>query len=285
MSRKKTTTIKVKVPTKHELLMQEVMRACPGLDAVPSHAALAALARDAGSTGPLRPGARGKPIDVPTELAQFEVRRAAVSADPSVAIVARAADPGAWSKANRLYEESREVLGASPDRAASLAERGDRALRTALESGARALASEERTLVTSVMNDALRSIGCRTTIADGDGSSGIWAERGHQVVAVLIENGGRVELDVAGFEGSGCVPFHEEIEKAVIARGGTLEDVEVVQHGDAGGGVLIRSAARAAGPRGDMARAIAGPPAPRGRFSRAPNQRSSGERVNTRGGA
>jgi hypothetical protein len=268
MSRKKTTTIRVKVPTKHELLMEELMRSYPGLEAVPSHTVLAALARDPVIATGISV-ARGEALVVPAALTQFELRRAAVTSDPSVALVVRAANPGAWSDVDRLYDESREALATSRARAVFLANRGDRALRAALESGARALAAEERTLVTAVMDEALRSIGCRTTVAEGDGASGIWAERGHQLAAVLIEDGGKVELDVAGFEGDGCIPFHEDIERAVAAHGGTFEGVEVVHHGDADGGVLIRSAARAAGPRGDMARGIVkqATPQSRSRFS------------------
>jgi hypothetical protein len=53
----------------------------------------------------------------------------------------------------------------------------------------------------------------------------------------------------------------------VVARGGVFEEVEVEEHGDAAGGVLIRGAARTAGPRGDMARAVARQAAPTARFS------------------
>ena len=256
MSRKKTTTIRVKLPTKRELLMQEVMRSCPALDGVPSHGVLAALAHTTGSGERSGIGARGHADVMPLALAQFEARREAVTANPSALIAARVADPNSWSAAEELYTESREALTMSPARASSLAARGDRALRAALASGARLLAAEERTLATTVMDDALRAIGCRTIVAEGDDAAGIWAERGHQLAAVLVRDGGNVELDVAGFEGDGCLPFHEEIERAVGDRGGTFEDVEVVQHGDSGGGVLIRGAAQAAGPGGDLARGI-----------------------------
>ncbi len=261
MSRTKTTTIRVKVPTAQELLMQEIIRSCPGLDALPTHTELAVLARN-GATDSLR-GSAGQGA-----LERLEQRRATVLSDAAVGVAVRAADPAAWSDAEHLFEQSREALATSSTRAEALAAEGDRALCRALARGAHVLAVEERASVTAIMQDALQSIGCRVTTGLEPTATGIWAERGHELVAVLIEDGGKARIDVAGFGGSDCAPFHEEIERAVARRGGAFEHVEVAEHGDPDGGVLIRNAARAAGPRGDMARAIAQQAAPAPRFSR-----------------
>jgi len=261
MSRTKATTIRVRVPTPQELLMQEIMRNCPGLDALPTHAELAVLARN-GATDSLRGRVGAGALD------RLEQRRAAVLNDAAVGVAVRTVAPAAWSAAEHLFEQSREAIATSSTRAEALAAEGDRALCTALERGAHVLAAEERTSVTAIMQDALQSIGCRVTTALEPAVTGIWAERGHELVAVLIEDGGRARIDVAGFGGSDCAPFHEEIERAVAMRGGAFEHVEVAEHGDPDGGVLIRNAARAAGPRGDMARAIAQQAAAAPRFSR-----------------
>lgn len=280
MSRTKTTTVRVKVPTPQEQLMQEIMRSCPAIEALPTHGQLAALA---GST--VQSARHG--LAETSALARLEQRRSSVLAEPEIGIAVRAADPSSWAAAERLLAESREAVAASPTRAEALAAEGDRALCTALEHGARALAIEERAAVTAVIQDALQSVGCRTMTALEPGATGIWAERGHELVAVLIEDGGAVKIDLAGFGGSDCLPFHDEIERAVAERGGTFEHVEVAEHADPSGGVLIRSAARAAGPRGDMARSIAQQAAPAPRFSRQDGEtqrvatlrvRSGGER-------
>ena len=279
MSRTTTTTIRVRVPTPQELLMQEIMRSCPGLDALPTHAELAVLARN-GATDSLRGSAGASALD------RLEQRRAAVLEDAGVGVAVRTADPAAWSAAERLFGQSREALATSSTRAEALAAEGDRALCAALERGAHVLAVEERACVTATMQDALQSIGCRITTALEPAATGIWAERGHELVAVLIEDGGRARIDVAGFGGSDCAPFHEEIERAVAARGGVFDQVEVAEHGDPDGGVLIRNAARAAGPRGDMARAIAQQTTPAPRFSRqgGASQRVATPRIPNRGG-
>lgn len=269
--------MRVRIPTADQLLMRAIMRSCRGLEAVPSHTRLAVLARERVASAPYGARASRTTESLPSEVAMLERRAAAIEAEPAVAIAARTADPTAWSEAQSLLEESRNAVASSRSRAASLAAEGDRALRTALRSGACALAVEERTLATSVMEQALRSIGCRTTVAEGAGASGIWAERGDHLVAVLIEDGGKVELDHAGCGGDHCAPFHQAIEAAVAAHGGTLERSEVVEHGDAAGGMLIRNAALAAGPHGNMARAIADQALPvrPPRFSRRTRQERS----------
>lgn len=280
--------MRVVIPTADQLLMRAMMRACRGLEAVPPHTKLVALARE-GVASALSGGKGGDAIErLPTQLAALERRTAALAAEPAVAVAARTANPNAWARAQSLLEESRNALASSRSRAESLAARGDRALRTALESGARALGVEERTLATSVMDEALKSIGCRTTVAEGAGTSGIWAERGDHLVAVLIEDGGKVELDHAGCGGDRCAPFHQEIEAAVAAHGGTFENSEIVEHGDPAGGVLIRNAALAAGPRGDIARAIADQAVPERppRFSRRTGQEApDAQRVTSRSGS
>ena len=278
MSRTKTTTIRVKLPTRREQLMQEIMRSCPAIEALPTHAQLAGLA-----SMPVASARRG--IAGTSACDRLEERRASVLAQPGISVAVRAVDPSSWAAAERLLTESREVLATSPSRAEALAADGDRALCSALENGAHELAIEERAAVTAIMQDALRSIGCRVTTGLEPAATGIWAERGHELVAVLIEDGGRARIDVAGFGGSDCAPFHEEIERAVAMRGGAFEHVEVAEHGDPDGGVLIRNAARAAGPRGDMACAIAQQAAPASRFSRQNGdaQRVAGLRVPNQG--
>ena len=264
MSRTLTTTLTVKIPTKQQQLMSEIRRVCPAIEAVPGHRSIRALARDG-----IAKSQRGAAVVGSLQLTEIDARRSAIAASPAILAATRAGAPGAWSKSERLLAESRRLLSVEPARAAALAADADRALRTALETTADALAVEEMSFATTVLETALRDMGCRTSTAVTPGAAGIWAERGHQLIAVLVQEGDQARIDCAGFEGNECVAFHEELEHAVAAQAGAYDGIDIDQHEDPSGGVLIRTAARAAGPGGDMARAlVAQAAAPRERFTR-----------------
>jgi hypothetical protein len=253
MSRSTTATVVVRVNPDRERLLRELRALCPDLAAVPTSFSLAALAKPTlGQDGTATAGTLGR-----SGLGQLEARTAALAAIPGAEAALRVAVPELHGTAQRLLAESRSALAArDPNRAAVLARQGDETLCAALIDSALRISNEERTLAASVLADALRSMGCRTLVAEGEGTVGIWAERGHQVAAVLVEQGGVASLDLAGFEGDECLPFHREIEQAVAERGGTLENARSVEHADRRGGVLIHRAALAAGAGGNLAEGL-----------------------------
>jgi hypothetical protein len=157
-------------------------------------------------------------------------------------------EPQLLTDAQRLLAESRQKLATGNTNGATLlAQEGDRRLREALGKTANALAGGERKQAATLVERALTSIGCRTTLREGSDLSGLCAERGHQRLVGLVENRGLVRLDIAGCEGDACEPLQRDFERAVREHGGILEQVESRAHGDDRGGVFMQQAALAAG--------------------------------------
>jgi hypothetical protein len=243
VSRSTNTTVTVRVPTRHELIAQEA-------SSLSSHW-LAELAKPMPT-----PSTTAVDLVGPSVLRTLTVRDAAIACDP-VATMALA------QIAPDLLATSREMLDASHDAltqgnvamATLLAREGDEALRGAVQATAEWLAHEERVSAAAVVEEALRSIGCRTLVAEFGGRNGIWAERDHQIMAVLIEDGGQAVFDIAGCDAGECLPLHRELEQALAQHGATLDDQQTFEHGP-GGGTLIQRATAIADTSTMMADAI-----------------------------
>lgn len=89
---------------------------------------------------------------------------------------------------------------------------------------------------------SLADLGFRTEVADGPVTS-IWAERGHEVMAVEIHEGGGYAADVAGIDGVGCQDVLAGFTSGMHARG-VESDMRVHAHMDPRGGQLVRRVAR-----------------------------------------
>lgn len=188
-----------------------------------------------------------------TVVGLLAARADSLAAQPGgLAAVEREA-PQLLSDSQRLLAESRGKLAAGNENGATLlAQEGDRRLREALRRTAAALGTSERKQVAAIVERALTSIGCRTTLREDSDLSGLCAERGHQRLVGLVESRGLVRLDIAGCEGDACEPLQRDFERAVRKLGGCVEQVEAKAHGDDRGGAMIQRAALAAG-GGDLA--------------------------------
>lgn len=121
----------------------------------------------------------------------------------------------------------------------------ERALRAAVDSTTRVLQHDERQLATLMSVRALTELGYSVKRADGRRSVGLWAERDHHVIAILVQDGGAMEIDNAGVSGGGCAAPMQELQEALARLGAQAEVVRRVDHGDDRGGHLIQRACRA----------------------------------------
>jgi hypothetical protein len=139
-------------------------------------------------------------------------------------------------------------LRAEPAQAAGVRDR----LREGLATAARKLAAEERTALADLVAEELSGLGYRVERAQADGRSGLWAAQEDRVMAVLVIDGGAVEIDVAGCEGSACRPEVLRLLRALQRRGLEVGPLRSQLHADRAGGNLIRRAGgSAAGLVGD----------------------------------
>ena len=137
-------------------------------------------------------------------------------------------------------------LGDTPN-ALRLATAGEKDLRRGVKATHRKLVVDDRSLVSTVAAGALGRLGFTVRKASGTRSTGLWAIRGHEVVAVLVHDGGATEMDIAGHSGNGCDAVTAAIGREMALDGVTLKLARVDRHGDSRGGTLIQRAAKCGG--------------------------------------
>jgi hypothetical protein len=232
MSRSITAEMQVSVK---QQLMQE-------LAASPSSRLISELAH------PLLGSRRNLQGELASTVGLLTARAGALRAKAGWESVVRTTAPAALSDAQRLLQEAEGKLRTGDSsRATALARQGDERLREALRATAGTLAVQERKEAAGVLERALVSIGCRTTLRAANGFTGISAQRGHQLLVALVEDGGDVKVDIAGCEGDACEPLQRNLEQAVREHGGLLTHVESREHRDDRGGVMMQQAALTAG--------------------------------------
>lgn len=104
-----------------------------------------------------------------------------------------------------------------------------------------------REWVAAAVCDTLGGLGYAVRAVAGP-VTGVWAERGDEVFAVEVHDGGGFAFDVAGVDPSGCGARVEEVLAGLAARGVRSEPVVAVHDDPRGGRLLRRVAAGARGP-------------------------------------
>ncbi|MFN8632042.1 MAG: hypothetical protein U0838_17500 [Chloroflexota bacterium] len=104
------------------------------------------------------------------------------------------------------------------------------------------LRRDERAAVQTAASTALQKMGFDVSSAVGQRSSGLWAELGYAVVAVLVQDGGAMEIDNAGVVGGSCTRTMKAFEALLREEGVETSVRRRVDHGDPGGGSMIRRA-------------------------------------------
>lgn len=183
-------------------------------------------------------------------------RRAALDEMPMALALLTVAEPAALTRVDALLQQG-ALRRARGDLASAHGADGaaDRALRHALEATARRLGVDERRLAVGAAERALRRMGFDAERADGTWSTGVWATRHDQAMAVLIRDGGTLETDVVGCGGGSCAPVVGELRRHLAVEGAEVELRRTESHGDVQGGLLISRARHAARGR-DLARGL-----------------------------
>jgi hypothetical protein len=148
-----------------------------------------------------------------------------------------------YSSALQLTEESRaaERMG-NMEEAEGRAKAADLALRQSVSSSVTKLRVDERLLAASLATSALTKLGYEVQSASGDRSVGLWATRDHHVMAILVQDGGAMEIDNAGVAGGGCTAPMGDLQRTLAEMGADTQAVRRITHGDDHGGHLIARA-------------------------------------------
>jgi hypothetical protein len=169
-----------------------------------------------------------------------------VSSPMTNALVNHAAGP-IFKRATKLLSASKTALaGGDVSRAHLLASKADRLQRSALRTAAGRVRVEERLVVADATGRALRKLGYRLDIDEGERSTGLWATRRDTVLAVLVQDGGVMENDWIGHAGDACQPAMAEFTEALAAEGVESRATRTAHHGNARGGEMVSRAVAAA---------------------------------------
>lgn len=149
---------------------------------------------------------------------------------------------------DRLLQESHAALGAGDvSRADLLASQGDAILRRSIAGTARRWSREERLLTSHALEDALSSEGFQTSVVEREISTGVEGRRGSEVILALVEDGGSVTSDQAGFAGGECRDVWDQVKMRMSELGVQTSPIEVIYHENPDGGSLIERSALADG--------------------------------------
>jgi hypothetical protein len=190
-----------------------------------------------------------------TPIDRLERRWQRLEALPGAADILDRGSADLLDKARRLTIESTAAAGLGDSAQANLlATRADTLLRAAVTDTVTLLRRDERRLVVAATTSALHSLGYTLTQAEGRRTTGLWAERGHEVIAVLAPETGGLEIDVAGLSGTACSVPIQQLENTLRELGVETSAHRRSDHGDETGGNLIRRAGLAA--PDDLARGL-----------------------------
>ena len=116
-------------------------------------------------------------------------------------------------------ESQQAALTGNSQGAGLLASQASNALLKAATATVETLRQDERTAVAGATKRALAGMGYSVSEARGARSTGLWAERGHEIVAVLVQDGGAMEIDNAGLAGGACTASMKLLQHALHDEG------------------------------------------------------------------
>lgn len=146
-----------------------------------------------------------------------------------------------------LAAQAATALGeGDAERARALANAATADLRTAARDLTFEVADAERLAATDATLEALAGRGYELQTADDGLRSAIWADAGDHVMAVVVNPGGLVDLEVAGLDDTSCQPAVRGLLDDIGAGGSRVEGCTTRYHGDPDGVALIPGAARLA---------------------------------------
>ena len=102
----------------------------------------------------------------------------------------------------------------------------------------------EREVTSAAAALALPELGYFITRADSDQATAFEARRDHEVLLLVIKDGGLIETDHAGLNGDACGERQEALSTQMAHHGVHLQETSHIRHDDPNGGAQIALAAR-----------------------------------------
>lgn len=115
-------------------------------------------------------------------------------------------------------------------------------LETVLASSYDRLAGAQQSVLCEVMAETLNEMGYRVEQRDSGRRSALWANRGAESIALVLEQDGSFQMDMHGFTGLRCQQERNALLGRLAEKGVRLQVRQSVLHGDRHGGQLLKKA-------------------------------------------
>jgi len=195
------------------------------------------------------------PRSIGSDVSALAKRLDNIARTPGARMLIQRTNPAELRTAETLHLQAAAALkaGQLPE-SNRLAARAHGALSKATGSALQQIRHGERLFADHTVTASLTTLGYRVRRIEGASCTGVYAERDHHAIAVRINDGGTMEMDVAGLAGGSCDTPIAQLRDEMSRRGLECGVLHRERHGDDRGGTLIRRAVKAGG--GDIAAGI-----------------------------
>lgn len=152
-----------------------------------------------------------------------------------------------WDRIDDAFPAWHETLPSTSVAALESARVGALPIMQALSTVTADLGRAERLALADVSAQSLNALGYDVTRADGLGTTAFEARREHEVLLVVVRDGGELTTDHAEVPGDACVDRQHDLMAELQRRGVAIEEGFSVRHDRPSGGSPIAAAARADG--------------------------------------
>ncbi len=183
--------------------------------------------------------------DAASPLARAEAAARAFQDEPVLTAVSAALDPGAVSRMEAELAAARKASEQGlAERTAAASRAAEAVVADVVASSWNWLAQAQRQQTVTAFTAALSAMGYEVDKATGTDQTVVHGESGDRQILALIRTGGRVDTDMAGFEGGECLLETQRLHAELTAQGVCPRRVDPVFHGRREGGVMLAAAAR-----------------------------------------
>jgi hypothetical protein len=155
--------------------------------------------------------------------------------------------PGQWQQARLALQQVDDALArGDTQRAESQAQLAQRHLEELIFQSHERLAVAQLAVVHDTIAATLQEMGYQVGHQLAEQRSAIYATRGAESIAMVLESDGDFQMDMAGFSGLDCEQAQQALVQRLEAKGIQLQPRRKTPHGDRGGGQLLKKALQAA---------------------------------------
>jgi len=187
----------------------------------------------------------GVSTDAHEHLARAEALESALQAEMPLRLVAEQwSAPELQAARASISEAHTSLLAGHIASADTAARRAESLLSVTAQRAHQRLAAAERTTVTAVIGNTMTDLGYEVRAAAAGGRAALVGRKADQTVALVVGSGGRIDMDMAGYEGDACDRDVKALIEALRKQGLTIAEACLARHGRPEGGALIRAARR-----------------------------------------